>query len=79
MAGTLSVQQIQGLATAADPTTVQISSGHTLYAPGHVVQTIYGQDTTSGTGVVTSSTSYVTSGLSATITPKSTNKKKQVK
>lgn len=38
MAGTLSVQQIQGLASAADPTTVTISSGHTLYAPGHVIQ-----------------------------------------
>ena len=37
MAGTLSVQQIQGLATAADPTTVEISSGHTLIAEGHVV------------------------------------------
>lgn len=30
MAGTLSVQTIQGLATAADPTTVSIASGHTL-------------------------------------------------
>jgi hypothetical protein len=30
MAGILSVQQIQGLATAADPTTVEISSGHTF-------------------------------------------------
>lgn len=30
MAGTLSVQQIQGLASAADPTTVAISSGHTF-------------------------------------------------
>lgn len=46
MAGTLSVQQIQGLATAADPTTVTIPSGHKLvgedagavYGPGSVVK-----------------------------------------
>ena len=38
MAGTLSVQKIQGLASSATPTTVEISSGHKLYAPGHVIQ-----------------------------------------
>jgi hypothetical protein len=43
MAGTLSVQKIQGLATAADPTTVEISSGHTLVAAGHVVAAYTGQ------------------------------------
>lgn len=32
MAGTLSVQQIQGLASAADPTTVTIPTGHKLVA-----------------------------------------------
>lgn len=47
MAGTLSVQQIQGLASAADPTTVTIPSGHKLVAndtggvisPGQVINT----------------------------------------
>jgi len=38
MAGILSVQKIQGLASAADPTTVEISDGHVLKAPGHVLQ-----------------------------------------
>ena len=45
MAGTLSVQKIQGLASSATPTTVEISSGHKLtgaagsiVAPGHVIQ-----------------------------------------
>ena len=44
-----------------------------VYAPGHVIQTVYDQDTTSGTGASTTSTSHVTTGLSATITPKSTS------
>ena len=38
MAGTLSVQKIQGLATSANPTTVEIASGHVLNAPGHILQ-----------------------------------------
>jgi len=46
MAGTLSVQQIQGLATATDPTTVTIPTGHKLVgedaasiaAPGTPIQ-----------------------------------------
>ena len=73
MAGTLSVQQIQGLATAADPTTVTIASGHVLHAPGHVIQVATGQDTTSGTGLTTSTTTLQSTGLSCTITPKRAN------
>ena len=38
MAGTLSVQKIQGLATSATPTTVEVSSGHTLKMSGMPVQ-----------------------------------------
>ena len=44
MAGTISVQKIQGLATSATPTTVEISSGHKLtgaagsiLVPGQVI------------------------------------------
>ena len=47
MAGTLSVQKIQGLATSATPTTVEISSGHKLtgaagsiFAPGQIIQIV---------------------------------------
>ena len=54
MAGILSVQQIQGLATAADPTTVQMADGHVLKQPGSVVQSVHtflkgGSDYGSGT------------------------------
>ena len=38
MAGTLSVQKIQGLASSATPTTVEFSSGHTLKMSGMPVQ-----------------------------------------
>ena len=73
MAGTLSVQKIQGLASSATPTTVEISSGHVLNAPGHVIQTLQAvkTDTTSST-----STDFVDiSGLSIAITPSSTSSK----
>ena len=67
MAGTLSVQTIQGLATAADPTTVSIASGHILHAPGHVINfgsynTGYG----SGARLVTTSTSWQTLNINGT-------------
>ena len=38
MAGTLSVQKIQGLASSATPTVVEVSSGHTLKMSGMPVQ-----------------------------------------
>ena len=41
MAGTLSVQKIQGLATAADPTTVEMADGHVLKQPGAVVNSAH--------------------------------------
>ena len=69
MAGTLSVQQIQGLASAADPTTVTIPTGHKLVAadtggvisPGQVIN--YGSYNTgygSGAGISSTSTSWQT-------------------
>ncbi len=75
MAGTLSVQKIQGLATSAAPTTVEIASGHkitgaagAIAVPGHVIQVINGPNTASRTAV--SSTSYTDTTVTATITPK---------
>lgn len=75
MAGTLSVQTIQGLATAVDPTTVSIATGHKLvgahngsiYAPGNVVQVVRHDWTTQ---TVTSTSTFIdaTDG-SVTITP----------
>ena len=51
MAGTLSVQKIQGLATSAAPTTVEIASGHkitgnithgtsSVFPAGHIIQIV---------------------------------------
>ena len=52
---------------------IEIPSGNTLYAPGHVVQAV---TTNSNTRSTTTSTSYVAAtDLSATITPKSSSSK----
>ena len=79
MAGTLSVQKIQGLASSATPTTVEIASGHKLtgaagsiVAPGQVIQTLQVVDEASAT---TTSGSFVTTPLSLAITPSSTSSK----
>jgi hypothetical protein len=72
MAGTLSVQKIQGLATSATPTTVEIASGHTLHAPGHVLQVVSSTKTDTFS---TSSSSFVDTGLSVAITPTSSTSK----
>jgi len=66
MAGTLSVQKIQGLASSATPTVVEVSSGHVLTQPGSVIQTVF---TASDTKIHTTSASYV-EYLSLAITPK---------
>ena len=67
MAGTLSVQKIQGLATSATPTTIEIASGHTLTQPGSIVQTV-SSSTSTYTNIA--STSFADTTLTATITPK---------
>ena len=74
MAGTLSVQKIQGLASSATPTTVEIASGHkitgaagSIVAPGNVIQVVQGTWTTQ---VATTSTSFVATGFHQAITPK---------
>ena len=75
MAGTLSVQQIQGLASAADPTTVTIPTGHKLVAadtggvisPGQVIN--YGSYNTgycSSAGISSNSTSWQTLTIEGT-------------
>lgn len=72
MAGTLTVQNIEGPSSGANANTVLIPSGQTLHAPGHVIQVVtntYSTETTSG------STSYTDTGLTGTITPTSTSSK----
>ncbi len=72
MAGTLSVSHIQGLATHSSPTTVSVQSGHTLHAPGHILQVVQGSY---GVYVAISTATYTFTGLSATITPKFSSSK----
>ena len=72
MAGTLSVSHIQGLATHSSPTTVSIASGHKLHAPGHILQVVHNNTIVQ---VTTNSTSYTSTTLSGTITPKFSNSK----
>ena len=74
MAGTLSVQQIQGLASAADPTTVTISTGHKLtgaagsiVTPGQVIQLVH---TSYSTQVNMTNSTWADTGLQLSITPK---------
>ena len=71
MAGTLSVQKIQGLATSATPTVVEISSGHTLHQAGAVLQVVSAEET-----AATSSTSgSAVNIVSVNITPKFSSSK----
>lgn len=65
---TLAVNTIQ----AQTGTTVSVASGQTLHAPGHVIQVVEGAVTGSSS---TQSTSYIDTGLSASITPKFTSSK----
>ena len=73
MAGTLSVQKIQGLASSATPTTVEIASGHKLHAPGHVIQVV--QTAHKGASTFSSTSFQNITDLALTITPISTSSK----
>jgi len=74
MAGTLSVQKIQGLASSATPTTVEVSSGHKLYAPGHVIQ-VKSAAFTDVLAISSADTRTDITNLSLSITPSSTSSK----
>ena len=73
MAGTLSVSHIQGLATHSSPTTVSVASGHKLHAPGHIIQCI--KMPPINTLISTSSSSFITTNLTGTITPQLSDSK----
>jgi hypothetical protein len=62
--------QLKGL--LVNDNVINVPSGHTLYAPGHVLQAV---SSTYSTGANTTSSSFVTTGLSASITPKSASSK----
>ena len=77
MAGTLSVQKIQGLASSATPTTVEIATGHVLNAPGHVIQFVQHKWNNQTT---TTSESYVdVTSSSFNFTPKLASSKLYIK
>jgi len=69
MAGTLSVQKIQGLASSATPTTVEIASGHKITgAAGSIIQpgmTLQTKSFTTSGSATTTSNSFVDSGFFA--------------
>ena len=67
----LSIGQLRGLTVNSN--TVTVPAGHTLYAPGHVIQVV---SITKTDTFSTSSTSFVDiTGLSVSVTPKSTSSK----
>ena len=73
MAGTLITQNIQGPSSGANANKILIPSGQTLYAPGHVLQVVQG---TKDAGMNwTSSTSFIDTELSVSITPTTTSSK----
>lgn len=61
----LSLGQIKGLTVNSNIVTVP--SGHTLYAPGHVIQVVHA---TTSTGVTVTTSTFTDTTLTATITPK---------
>tara|TARA_R100000353_G_scaffold169382_1_gene132431 strand:- start:84 stop:614 length:531 start_codon:yes stop_codon:yes gene_type:complete len=71
---TLHVENLKGLSSGGNANKVIIPTGQTLYAPGHIVQTV--SDTHAGSRLFsTSSTSFAASGLNVSITPTSSDSK----
>ena len=69
---TLKVENLTGITSGANANKIMIPAGQTLHAPGHVIQTL---STTLTSASSAQSNSYVDSGLTLTITPKSTSSK----
>jgi len=76
MAGTLTVQNLEGPASGSNANRVIVPSNHELYAAGHVVQVVQSTLGTTASGATGSgANTYYESGLQATITPKSVDSK----
>ena len=75
MAGTLTVQNIEGPSSGANANTIIVPAGQTLYAPGHMVQTTSNE--TSSSVNISQSASYSTA-VSHVITPTSSSSKIRV-
>lgn len=74
MAGTLTVQNIEGPSSGSNANKVIIPSGQTLYAPGHVLQVVASEIDTQNIATTSSSLVDVTGSL-LSITPSSTSSK----
>ena len=66
---TLQVQTLQGPTSGADSNTVRVADGHNLHAKGHVVQCVETSDSDVAAGISTSSDSFVSTGITVSITP----------
>ena len=76
MAGTLTVQNIEGPTSGDNANRVIVPSNHELYAAGHVVQVVQSTLGTTASGATGGGAdTYYESGLQATITPKSVDSK----
>jgi len=73
MAGTLTVQNLQGPSSGANANKIIVPSGQTLHAAGHVVQVAHG--TQAGNSNTSTSTAWQDTGLSVSITPTSDTSK----
>ena len=75
MASELQVTTIRGVPTGANANQINIGSGQTLYAPGHVIQTLQVKGTG---GLANNAASAWTNLMNINITPVSTSSKIQV-
>jgi len=73
--GTLTVQTLQAPTSGANANKLLVGSGHTLYAAGHVIQTVSATTADFIPRATTTSGSFVTTGYDLTITPTSTSSK----
>ena len=69
---TIKVENLTGLTSGANANKIMVPAGQTLHAPGHVIQTLSMTLTSASSA---QSNSYVDSGLTLSITPKSTSSK----
>ena len=69
---TLKVENLTGITSGANANKIIVGSGHTLHAAGHIIQTLRSEYRTY---VTITSTSFVATGVTGTITPKFSNSK----
>jgi len=72
---TLHVENLKGLTSGGNANKIIVPAGQTLYPPGHVIQTVSAATADFIPRVITTSSSFVTTGYDLTITPTSTSSK----